>query len=127
MLHARAISDDGEMLSNVTIFIFENEDIFSARIDAKHATLKSGFWELRDIVVTTDDGVPQKQAFSRHLTQLTKENLQDSFASPHAMSFWELPQFIGVLEKAGFSAVRHRLHWHSLLASPLLLLSLIHI
>ena len=30
------------------------------------------------------------------------------------MSFWELPQFIGVLEKAGFSAVRHRLHWHSL-------------
>ena len=43
VLHARAISDDGEMLSNVTIFIFENEDLFSARIDAKHATLKSGF------------------------------------------------------------------------------------
>ena len=125
VLHARAISDDGEMLSNVTIFIFENEDLFNARIDAKHAKLKSGFWELKDIVVTTDDGVPQKQAFSRHLTQLTKENLQDSFASPHAMSFWELPQFIGVLEKAGFSAVRHRLHWHSLLASPLLLCAMV--
>ena len=64
------------MLSNVTIFIFENEDLFSARIDAKHATLKSGFWELRDIVVITDDGVPQKQAFSRHLTQLTKKTFK---------------------------------------------------
>jgi len=125
VLHARAISDDGEMLSNITIFIFESEDSFSARIDAKHATLKAGFWELKDIVVTTDDGVPQKEPFSRHLTQLTKENLQDSFASPHAMSFWELPEFIGVLEKAGFSAVRHRLHWHSLLASPLLLCAMV--
>ena len=90
VLHARAISDDGEMLSNVTIFIFENEDLFSARIDAKHATLKSGFWELRDIALTTDGGVPQKQAFQT-LDPTYKENLQDSFASPHAMSFGNCP------------------------------------
>ena len=41
------------------------------------------------------------------------------------MSFWELPRFISILESAGFSAVRHRLHWHSLLASPLLLCAMV--
>ena len=41
------------------------------------------------------------------------------------MSFWELPAFIDTLETAGFSALRHRLHWHSLLAAPLLLFAMV--
>jgi lipopolysaccharide export system permease protein len=125
VLHARAISNDGATLSNVTIFIFKNEDEFSSRIDAKHAKLKTGFWELNDTVLITDDGVPKKVASSKLLTRLTVDNIQDSFASPTTMSFWDLPQFISVLEKAGFSAVRHRLHWHALLASPLLLCAMV--
>jgi lipopolysaccharide export system permease protein len=36
------------------------------------------------------------------------------------VSFWELPRFIRSLEATGFSALSHRLHWHSLLAEPLL-------
>ena len=41
------------------------------------------------------------------------------------MSFWDLPSFIETLEKAGFSAVRHRLHWHNLLAAPLLMCAMV--
>ena len=41
------------------------------------------------------------------------------------MSFWDLPGFIQTLEKAGFSAVRHRLYWHSLLAAPLLMCAMV--
>jgi lipopolysaccharide export system permease protein len=36
------------------------------------------------------------------------------------VSFWELPRFIRSLETTGFSALSHRLHWHSLMAEPLL-------
>jgi lipopolysaccharide export system permease protein len=53
-------------------------------------------------------------------TDLTPGRIQDSFASPDTLSFWALPDFIDVLEQAGFSAVRHRLHFQSLLALPLL-------
>src|SRR3546814_3755319 len=48
-----------------------------------------------------------------------------SFASPEAMSFWELPEFIATLEAAGFSGHRHRLHYYTLLVYPLLLCSMV--
>ncbi len=53
------------------------------------------------------------------------EQIQDSFASPETMSFWQLPQFIDMLEKAGFSGLRHRLHWHTVLASPIMLCAMV--
>ena len=58
-------------------------------------------------------------------TDLTRENIQDSFAKPETMSFWALPGFIDVLEKAGFSGLRHRIYWYSLLADPFLLCAML--
>ena len=53
-------------------------------------------------------------------TQLTLNQIQDSFAAPETFSFWALPGFIEVLEHAGFSALRHKLHYYSLMAMPAL-------
>ena len=53
-------------------------------------------------------------------TDLTIDRIQQSFAAPEALSFWRLPGFIHVLERAGFSAVGHRLRFQALLALPLL-------
>ncbi|MCV5261597.1 LptF/LptG family permease, partial [Escherichia coli] len=47
-----------------------------------------------------------------------------SFASPDTIDIWRLPGFIAVLEEAGFSAVRHRLHFQSLLALPVLAMAM---
>ena len=41
------------------------------------------------------------------------------------MSFWVLPRFIETLENAGFSALKHRIHWHSLLAGPLMFCAMV--
>ncbi len=41
------------------------------------------------------------------------------------MSFWDIPRFIRSLEAAGFTAHRHRLHWHALLATPVLLCAMV--
>jgi lipopolysaccharide export system permease protein len=46
--------------------------------------------------------------------------VQESFASPDTLSVWALPGFIRLLERSGFSSIRHRLHYASLLALPLL-------
>jgi lipopolysaccharide export system permease protein len=54
-------------------------------------------------------------------TTLTLEHIQDSFASPETMSFWHLPAFITTLENAGFSALKHKLYWYTLLANPFLM------
>jgi lipopolysaccharide export system permease protein len=53
-------------------------------------------------------------------TDLTVRRVQESFAAPDAFSIWTLPGFIALLERSGFSTVRHRLHFEALLALPLL-------
>ena len=56
---------------------------------------------------------------------LKVSNINETFAAPETLSFWDLRGFIENLDKAGFSALRHRLYWHSLLAAPLLLCAMV--
>ena len=56
---------------------------------------------------------------------MTISQIQESFAPPETMSFWDLPGFIETLEAAGFSAVKHRIHWQSILATPMLLCAMV--
>ena len=56
---------------------------------------------------------------------MTINQIQESFAPPETMSFWNLPGFIKTLEAAGFSAIKHRIHWHSILAIPMLLCAMV--
>jgi lipopolysaccharide export system permease protein len=58
-------------------------------------------------------------------TNLTRDKILDSFAPPETISFWSLPGFIELLTEAGFSAVRHKLQLHRLLATPVLLAAMV--
>ncbi len=53
-------------------------------------------------------------------TDLTVHRVQESFASPDALSFWSLPGFIKLLKRSGFSPIQHELAFQALLALPLL-------
>ncbi|MEE9140964.1 MAG: LPS export ABC transporter permease LptG [Alphaproteobacteria bacterium] len=125
VVHALRVLPNSMDMQDVIIFLFEGPDRFVGRIDAAEARLADGYWELRDAWLTAPDTPPRFAAQHRVETSLTKEDIQDSFASPETMSFWDLPGFIEVLESAGFSALKHRLYWHSLLASPLLLCAMV--
>jgi lipopolysaccharide export system permease protein len=88
--------------------------------------LEDGFWHLHDVVVTErDKDLPQTLPEHWIATDITPHNINESFAPPETMSFWDLPSFIGNLDRAGFSALRHRLYWHSMLAAPLLLCAMV--
>lgn len=125
VIHALRASNQGTDLEDVIIFLYEGGDTFAGRIDAASAKLRDGYWEMTDVTRTGPNQQQQFLASDRLVTSLTLERIQDSFASPETMSFWDLPNFINVLEEAGFSAVRHRLHWNALLAMPLMLCAMI--
>jgi lipopolysaccharide export system permease protein len=107
-------------LDNVSVWRLSAEDRPLARVEAPSAVLVPGRWVLPDAVVFGADRMPSPAQRLEFQTDLTPARIQDSFASPDTLSFWALPDFIQVLEQAGFSAVRHRLHFQSLLALPLL-------
>lgn len=125
VVHALRVANQGVELEDVIIFLYEGTDEFVRRIDARSASLKKGYWELTDAVITGPELQAKFFKTFRLTTSLTLEQIQESFASPEALSFWALPRFIDTLEKAGFSAVRHRLYWHSILAQPLLLCAMV--
>jgi lipopolysaccharide export system permease protein len=107
-------------LDDVSVWRLSAEDRPLARVEAPSAVLAPGRWVIADAVVFGADRIPAPAQRLQFATDLTPARIQDSFASPDTLSFWALPDFIQVLEQAGFSAVRHRLHFQSLLALPLL-------
>jgi len=125
VIHASQVAASGADLRDVIIFAFEGEDRFVERIDAASAALRDGYWDLTDVMITRPDTSAQSIAHLQLPTELTVHGIQDSFASPDTMSFWALPEFIETMEAAGFSALRHRIHWHSILAVPLLLAAMV--
>ncbi|MBL95952.1 MAG: Lipopolysaccharide export system permease protein LptG [Alphaproteobacteria bacterium MarineAlpha3_Bin5] len=112
-------------LFNITVFLYEGLDNFHGRIDARSATLEDNFWHMRDVWILKPEHPPHYENEYWLETDLTLDKIQDSFSTPETMSFWSLPKFIEALEKTGFSAVRHRLQWHSLLSSPLLMCAMV--
>lgn len=112
-------------LRNVVVFLYEGKDIFRRRVDAESASLEDGFWHMRKAWIYSPEAPAQQEEDYWLPTDLTIAKIQDNFASPETMSFWDLPRFIDTLETAGFSAVRHRLYWHTLLSSPLLMCAMV--
>ena len=125
VVHAERIGQETMTLHNVIIFLYADEDRFAGRIDADEAQLANGYWDLKEAVFSAPDEAARYRATARVPTNLTWERIHDSFSPPETLSFWALPGFIKVLEDSGFSAVRHRLHWHSLLAAPLMLCAMV--
>jgi len=125
VIHASDVEERGKRLLDVTVYRLAEQDRFTGRIDAAEAVLRDGYWELLNVFLSVPNEATQHYDSYRLATDLTVNKIQNSFASADSLSFWELPQFIGTMEDAGFNANVHRLYLHSLLATPLLLCAMV--
>ena len=122
IIHARSVLLQGGRLSarDVSVFRMDGADHWLSRIESARATLADGTWLLEDARRMTADHLPEAVGTAALPTDLTVGRVQDSFASPDTLSVWTLPDFIGLLDRSGFSSIRHRLRLQELLALPLL-------
>jgi lipopolysaccharide export system permease protein len=120
ILHAPRIENTTWNLRDVTMLQFDPLNNFLLRVDAERAVLRQGYWEFHDVKMHRQ-GVTAAQDFEKYdlPTALTIEEIEDSFASPDTMSFWNLPAYIETLEATGFDATRLRVHYQYLWAQPL--------
>ena len=125
VIHALRAYDGGQRLEDVTIYRYRGTDLFVSRFDSQSAVLKEGHWELNDVWRSEPNKPPVELDRVKIETPLTLDQIQESFAPPETLSFWELPGFIQILEESGFTATRHRLHWHALISLPILLCAMI--
>lgn len=122
IIHARDVQLQRKRLtaSSVSVFRLDAGDRLLARIEATHTVLDPGHWALSDARTLRPDQPPGPVEQVSLPTDLTVDRVQESFSSPDTLSVWALPGFIRLLRRSGFSSVRHRLHFQSLLALPLL-------
>lgn len=118
VIHALRVAHQGTQLEDVIVFLYGPNDRFLGRIDAHSAALKPGAWTLGNAWVSDADGNPVHHASYNLPTTLTPSQIQESFASPDTISFWNLPRFIQMAEAAGFSATRYVLYFDELLLLP---------
>lgn len=125
IIHAPEINQNSWELHRAIALFFRPDDSFDKRIDAKKARLEPGQWIFEDIrLFTRQSGLQSQNRFTLPTT-LSIADIEDSFASPQSMSFWNLPGHIETLEKTGFDASRLRVHYYNLMAQPLLFLAMV--
>ncbi len=132
VIHADRSNLDGTELFEVSFLGFGADGRPSFRIEAERATLTDGAWSIQSAKEWRFDAaasIPEADAFESDrmslASNLTREQILDSFGTPSAIPIWELPGFIADLEEAGFSARIHRTFFHMELALPLLLVAMV--
>jgi len=122
IIHAQQVALHGKQLTaqQVSVFRLDGSDKLLSRIEALRATLGHGNWVLENARTIRPDQLPGSPELMNLPTDLTVNRVEESFASPDTLSFWALPGFIALLDRSGFSSIRHRLHFQALLALPLL-------
>nr|WP_281396655.1 LptF/LptG family permease [Roseospira visakhapatnamensis] len=127
VVHARNARQDARMLhlDEIMIMVVDDANRTIRRIDAPTGRLQGGRFILTDAVVSVPGRPPDRRAFMTVKTGLSIPKIEEKFAAPETISFWDLPSFIAFFESAGFSASAHRMHWHALVSSPVMLCAMI--
>ena len=122
ILHGHAVRlRNGDLTAqDVSIFRLDANDHLLERVEARRARLGDGVWQLDDARTILPGHLPSPPRLLTLDTNMTVARVQESFAPPDTLSFWALPGFIALLDHAGFSSIRHRLQFQTLLALPLL-------
>ena len=124
-IHAESVRPEKLELADVSVFSFDRAGEFQSRADAKLAKLGAGRWELPAAIIHRRERPGQTVEMHYVPTTINMATIEESFAPPDTISFWALPRFIATLEATGFAAVRHRIHYQTLLAQPFMLCAMV--
>lgn len=125
ILHAQKIKQPDWVLQNVTALYFTNDNDFFQRVDAENATLEGGFWIMNKARLHRNLAAPADYNIYSLPSNLTVQDIEESFSSPKSMSFWKLPNYIRTLEQTGFDASRLKVYYQNLLSLPLMFAAMI--
>jgi lipopolysaccharide export system permease protein len=120
ILHAEKVDQPGWVLHDVMVLYFGEDDGFQRRLDAPTARLEGGQWIFDHVSSNRPDQQPELLPTVRLATDLTSQQIEDSFSSPNSVSFWQMPGYIQTMEETGFDPAGMKVHFNALLAMPLM-------
>jgi lipopolysaccharide export system permease protein len=125
IIRAEESSDRGAILANVTAYVYDADGRFQERVEATRAVLRPGYWTLENARITAMGEEPRTVDAYQLATNLTTDEVTQSFVAPAAVPFWELPDVARRMQAAGLDSIGYRLRYLSLLALPALLVAMV--
>lgn len=125
ILHAARVQMPEWKLSDIMVLYFDEAKSFKRRMDADSAVLQNGEWQFRNVTLNREGYMPVMVPYDTLSTDLTVGEIEDSFSSPEETPFWSLPSYIHTMEATGFDARKLKIHYHGLLAQPLLFAAMV--
>ena len=131
VIQAARANSDGTELFGVTFLMFGEDGLPTARIEAEKAVLEPGAWVLSAakrwaLADVNPESTATVMASNLRLpSELTRDSIRNSFGTPSAIPFWQLPSYIRDLEQAGFSARSYQVWLQMELAQPVLLAAMV--
>jgi lipopolysaccharide export system permease protein len=114
IINALSSREQGAQLGGVSVYTFDNSGHF-----------QQGYWRLEDARIYVPGKAPDLEQIYRLPTNLTLEQVRESFATPETVPFWQLPSYIELADQAGLLAAGYRLQYQQLLARPFLLAAMV--
>ena len=109
----------------VSFYDFDQDGTYIGRYDAGKVTLQNSEWKMEEVVYWDKGNISSSLGSLDRATDLTLTKIQESYAAPESLSFWKITEYIEILEKAGLSNVRYKLHWHSQIAKIGLMIGMV--
>ncbi len=125
IINAKSSRNQGSQLGGVSVYTFDSAGHFQERMEAKSAALEQGYWQLDEVRIYASGTPPMVQDTYRLSTNLTLEQVRESFATPETVPFWQLPSYIELADRAGLVAAGYRLQYQLLLSRPFLLTAMV--
>ena len=126
IIHAEKLDvNNPQRLLNVEILHFDSEGSFSHRVEAKSAWLENERFALSEARLFDNNIATDMAANTELASSLGDTNLGESFLPAKAVNIWSLPGYISRAAQTGIDTTRHEVRFQSLLALPLLLMSMV--
>jgi lipopolysaccharide export system permease protein len=125
IVYAASSQEQGVRLDGVSVFTFDPAGRALERIEAKRASLETGFWRLEGVRVYASGVAPREFETYQVKTNLTSAQVRESFSTPETVPFWDLPAYIEIAERSGLVAAGYKLQYHILIARPFLLSAMV--
>jgi lipopolysaccharide export system permease protein len=125
ILRAAQSQRSGTLLNSVTAYIYEPDGRFEERVQAAHAMLLPGVWELQNAQIIAPGEDARQVGTYLLATDLSPDRLAENFLTPDSVPFWSLPRLREESDQAGLDSTGFRLQYQLLLARPLLLVAMV--
>jgi lipopolysaccharide export system permease protein len=114
----------GLLLGDAVFIEVDEAGNVQERYDARTATLEEGRWRLEDVQKVSRDRQVTFMDTVEIASELRPEYIQQRLSSPNTIPVYELPTVIEVARALGLQPNRFAMHFHSLIALPMLMVAM---